>query len=61
MVVHLLILSKHSRIGSKDHAILLFQQPASSPSLNPIEPVWHKLKAHDKASSFHPLTAEQLI
>jgi transposase len=27
-----------------DHRISLFPHPPSSPDINPIEPVWHKLK-----------------
>ncbi|KAF5328881.1 hypothetical protein D9758_018394 [Tetrapyrgos nigripes] len=44
-----------------DHGIPLFPHPPSSPDLNPIEHVWHKLKAGVRARPHHPSSANELI
>jgi hypothetical protein len=39
-------MSKSTKQWFKSHDIPLLYHPPSSPNLNPIEPVWHKLKSH---------------
>jgi hypothetical protein len=43
-----------------DHNIPLFPHPSSSPDLNPIEPVWHELKACVRAHLPRPTNFEGL-
>jgi transposase len=43
-----------------DHKIPVFPHPPNSPDLNPIEPVWHELKALVRAHQLHPTTFEGL-
>ena len=44
----------------KSHAIPIFPHPPSSPNVNPIEPVWHKLKRLLRARPHYPSSVQEL-
>ncbi|THU89230.1 hypothetical protein K435DRAFT_678392 [Dendrothele bispora CBS 962.96] len=53
--------AKSTKKWLADHKISLFPHPPSSPDLNPIEPVWHELKAGIRAHARRPTTVDGLI
>lgn len=53
--------AKTTKTWLADHGIPLFPHPPSSPDLNPIEPVWHKLKTGIRALPHCPTTVHELI
>ncbi|KAF5319866.1 hypothetical protein D9758_018521 [Tetrapyrgos nigripes] len=53
--------AKSTKKWLSDHGIPLFPHPPSSPDLNPIEPVWHKLKHGVQARPCHPTSVLSLI
>jgi transposase len=53
--------SKLTKRWLADHGISVFPHPPSSPDVNTIEPVWHKLKTIIRALSHQPMTVSKLI
>jgi DDE superfamily endonuclease/Transposase len=53
--------AKSTKKWLSDHSISIFPHPPSSPDLNPIEPLWHKLKRHVRARPHPPTSVQELI